>query len=176
MNMIVSRRGLSRGCGIGPPTLGCGSAALWVTHFLALLFRWRSWRELDTICPIRQHMNEVPLLRGPAICGTGKPICLARVFGLAFASLALPLALAQTPTVTPDHTTYYPAEPITIAFANGPGNPLDWIGIYPEGIEPGAQPSTAWFYVGGAQTAGLGLTDGSVKFAGGINSPGDWAV
>lgn len=121
-------------------------------------------------------MNQVPLLLGLADCGKGKPLCSARVLGLALAALALPLALAQTPTVTPNHSTYHPDEPITIAFANGPGNPLDWIGIYPEAIEPGGPPSTAWFYVGGAQTAGLGLTDGSVTFAGGLNLPGEWKV
>ncbi|HOY59260.1 MAG TPA: hypothetical protein PK640_14140, partial [Verrucomicrobiota bacterium] len=121
-------------------------------------------------------MNRVPLLRGLAVCGKGKQLCVARVVGLALVALTLPLAVAQTPTVTPNHSTYHADEPITIAFANGPGNPLDWIGIYPDGVEPGGPPSTAWLYVGGAQTAGLGLTDGSVTFAGGINMAGEWKV
>ena len=63
------------------------------------------------------------------------------------------------------------------AFANGPGNSLDWIGIYPDGIEPDGDPaSTAWLYVGGTQVAGAGLTAGTVTFANGLNLAGDWKV
>lgn len=121
-------------------------------------------------------MNRVPLLHGLAVCGKGKQLCLVRVMGLALAALVLPDALAQTPTVTPNLSTYLADEPITIAFANGPGNPHDWIGLYPDGVEPGGPPSAAWLYVGGTQTAGLGLTDGSVTFAEGLSLPGLWKV
>jgi len=52
-------------------------------------------------------MNRVPLLRGLAVCGKRKQLCFARVLGLAFVALALPLALPQTPTVIPNHGTYH---------------------------------------------------------------------
>ena len=67
-----------------------------------------------------------------------------------------PALLAQTATLRSDHATYLPGEPIAISFANGPGNSLDWIGIYPDGVTPGPG-STAWVYVSGSQTAGAGL-------------------
>ena len=84
-----------------------------------------------------------------------------------------PALLAQTATLRSDHATYLPGEPIAISFANGPGNSLDWIGIYPDGVAPGPG-STAWVYVSGSQTAGAGLKEGKVTFATGLNLAGDW--
>ncbi len=79
-------------------------------------------------------------------------------------------------TVLPQHSAFFPSEPITIAFRDGPGNPLDWIGIYPEGAVPGPQASTVWAYVGGSTTAGAGLTEGSVTFEAGLNLAGTWVA
>jgi PKD repeat protein len=65
-------------------------------------------------------------------------------------------------------------EPITATFSDGPGNPTDWVGIYRPGDTPGAVWSTLWYYVNGSQTAGEGLTDGSVTFADGLMDIGTW--
>ena len=37
---------------------------------------------------------------------------------------------------------YFPGEAISVSFAGGPGNPKDWIGVYPEGVTPGSTGST----------------------------------
>ncbi len=45
----------------------------------------------------------------------------------------------------------YPAgAAIQVTYENGPGNPLDWIGVYKKGEVPGEIASTAWSYVSGA--------------------------
>lgn len=122
---------------------------------------------------MRQNKN---LVTGLALYGRTISHCITRLAVLGISALALAGLLAQSPSVRPDHGTYYPGEPITVAFANGPGNPLDWIGIYPDGVEPGTQPSTAWLYVSGTQQGTVGRADGTVSFANGINLAGDWKV
>ena len=89
--------------------------------------------------------------------------------------LFLATAQAQTPSVTPNHTVYLADEDIGVAFADGPGNAKDWIGVYPAGITPGPG-STIWRYVDNTQTGSLGLQEGAVTFPGGLNTPGDWVV
>ena len=72
------------------------------------------------------------------------------------------------PAVVTDKATYLSGEDITVNFRNGLGNPKDWVGIYkPEGV-PGDVGSTKWSYVSGSTTAGEGLTDGAIIFAGGL--------
>jgi phospholipase C len=81
------------------------------------------------------------------------------------------------PNLTLSKTSYAQGETIVISFANGPGNPKDWIGVYPKGTGP--QPgSTIWGYVGGGgHTATAGLTDGTIMLgAGSENNPGDWPL
>ena len=75
-------------------------------------------------------------------------------------------ARAQTPVVETDHFSYLPQEAIAVSFRNGPGDPQDWIGIYPDGVTPGSVGSTIWQYVPGKE--------GTVTFAGGLNTAGDW--
>lgn len=77
-------------------------------------------------------------------------------------------------TITPDHQHYLPSEPINIAFDGGPGNPTDWIGVYKPGQRPGPVQSTDWRYVGGTQTAGAGLTSGSITLDNGLSGPQPW--
>jgi hypothetical protein len=83
---------------------------------------------------------------------------------------------AQTAAVVTDHANYLPNEPIIASFVNGPGNPLDWVGIYPDGVEPGSVGSTLWLYVGGTQTGSAGLKEGSVTFPTGLALAGDYAA
>ena len=67
-----------------------------------------------------------------------------------------------------DKATYLSGEDITVNFSNGLGNPKDWVGLYrPDGI-PGDVGSLKWSYVSGTSTAGEGLTDGAITFAGGL--------
>jgi hypothetical protein len=100
------------------------------------------------------------------------------VAGLALASMGVTLrATAASPASLPDHDAYYPGEPIVVSFANGPGNPKDWIGIYPTDIPPGSGPnSTAWKYVDDTQGGLTGLREGSVLFPDGLALAGDWAA
>lgn len=117
-------------------------------------------------------MKRLPL-NGPAECGRGWIGWVRRIGGGLLALALTPALLAQTATLKSDHATYLPGEPIAISFANGPGNPLDWIGIYPDGRDPGPG-STAWLYVSGSQTSGAGLKEGKVTFINGLNLAGDW--
>lgn len=96
----------------------------------------------------------------------------AVVSALLFCSFGTALRAAE---VIPDHTTYFELEPITISF-QGPGNRLDWVGIYPVGVVPGTgTASTRWMYVDGTQTGSTGLTEGSVTFTDGLYA-GDWVA
>lgn len=95
---------------------------------------------------------------------------------LALAVLWLPAAQAQAPILVANHASYYPAEDLVFTFANGPGNRLDWIGIYPEGVVPGDVPSTRWFYVDNTDQGNTGLREGTVTFAGGLNLAGPWTA
>jgi hypothetical protein len=71
---------------------------------------------------------------------------------------------------------YFPGEAISVSFTGGPGNPKDWIGIYPEGVTPGSTGSTLWNYVNGTRTAGAGLREGSMTFGQGLNLAGVWTA
>lgn len=92
-------------------------------------------------------------------------------------ALAAPLALrAQTASIETDHHAYFPGEAIRTLFANGPGNRLDWIGIYPEGVTPGGPASTLWRYVDGTGSGSLGLSKGTVSFGAGLSFAGPWTA
>jgi phospholipase C len=69
-------------------------------------------------------------------------------------------------------TSYAVGEPIVVTFSGGSGNPDDWIAVYPKGITP-HQGSTIWSYVGGTQTAGVGLSMGTVTLGPGS---GTWPL
>jgi len=99
-----------------------------------------------------------------------------RLAGLGCAFLFAATACAQSPVLTPNHATYYAGEDVVLTFANGPGNRLDWIGIYPEGTLPGPTPSTRWFYVDNTTQGNVGLREGMVTFAGGMNLAGPWTA
>lgn len=77
-------------------------------------------------------------------------------------------------TMSTSRENYFPLERIDVSFSGGPGNPQDWIGVYPDGVEPGSVGSTLWNYVGGSRTPGAGLTEGSVSFPGGLGLAGVW--
>lgn len=78
--------------------------------------------------------------------------------------------------IVTDHATYVTGEAIKVAFTNGPANPTDWIGIYKEGEIPGKVDSTKYLYVGGGSSAGAGLANGEVTFAGGLTTEGNYVA
>jgi hypothetical protein len=59
----------------------------------------------------------------------------------------------ESPKLTSSKTTYEVGDKIVVTFSGGPGNALDWIGIYKEGQTPDAVISVQYKYVGG-QTLG----------------------
>ena len=77
-------------------------------------------------------------------------------------------SIAEPPGVTIGSEAYLPGQPITIHFANGPGNPKDWIAVYRPDMIPAKVPSLLWAFVNGTQTAGEGHAAGSVTFAAGL--------
>ena len=95
---------------------------------------------------------------------------------LALVMNAAGLARAQSPSVSPPYDAYYPGEDIVFSFANGPGNPKDWIGIYEEGQIPGGPTSTLWAYVDGTQDGNTAKTDGTISFAQGLNAAGNYVA
>ena len=77
-------------------------------------------------------------------------------------------------TVSPNNADYAFNEPITIHFSDGPGNALDWIGIYKSGDPDGSY--LDWYYVNNSQTGGAGISDGSITFAAGLTTAGSYEV
>jgi len=77
---------------------------------------------------------------------------------------AVPFTVVIPPSVAADRPHYAPGEPITVHFNNGPGDPADWISLMPLGETS----SIEWAYVGGSQTVGDGLANGSITFAAGL--------
>ena len=73
------------------------------------------------------------------------------------------------PAVATDKATYLSGEDdCTVTFKNGGGNPTDWVGLYRPDMTPGDDGSLKWAYVSGTSTAGEGLTEGAITFAGGL--------
>ncbi len=85
---------------------------------------------------------------------------------------------AQTPppvSLVTGSEVYAMGEPIEVTFAEGPGNPKDWIGIYRPDMIPGSAAAPAWAYVNGSKTAGKGRTDGTIVFKDEL-PPGSYVV
>ena len=59
---------------------------------------------------------------------------------------------------------YEMGEPISVTFAEGPGNPKDWVGIYRQDMIPGSTAAPAWAYVNGSKKAENGRTGGTLVF------------
>ncbi|HTH47167.1 MAG TPA: hypothetical protein VMB21_06625 [Candidatus Limnocylindria bacterium] len=98
---------------------------------------------------------------------------LARSLAMLAAGFAL--SANADPAVATDHNAYYPGEPITVLFSGGPGNKLDWLGTYPDGVTPGSQNSTVWRYVDNTQGGATPYTDGSVVYPAGLDV-GAWTT
>ena len=77
-------------------------------------------------------------------------------------------SIAEPPSVSVGSEAYLSGETITVHFANGPGNPKDWIAVYRPDMIPAKVPSLLWAFVNGTQIAGEGLVFGSVSFTAGL--------
>jgi hypothetical protein len=78
------------------------------------------------------------------------------------------------PRVRSEARSYRPGAKVAVEFLYGPGNAKDWVGIYRVGGED-ASPLD-WFYVDGTQDGKTGVKSGSLLFAGGFASPGDYEI
>src|SRR5215472_7346578 len=59
-----------------------------------------------------------------------------------------------------------PGAKITVAVANGPGNPTDWVGLYIAGAPDNSTSFLSWVYLNGKQTApSTGVKSGTVTMA-----------
>jgi Ca-activated chloride channel family protein len=78
-------------------------------------------------------------------------------------SATITVAAVGSPTVTPSATTGTVGAPFTATVANGPGHPMDWVGLFATGAPSGN--SLQWQYLNGTQTApATGLTGGTPTF------------
>ena len=84
------------------------------------------------------------------------------------------LTLTLQPSLSTLKPVYATEEQIVVNFSNGPGNRLDWIGLF----LPGATnyEYLDWLYVDGTQIGSTGYTDGSVTFISGLPSTGNYEV
>jgi len=67
---------------------------------------------------------------------------------------------SEIATATTDHPSYAVNAPIDVSFANGPGTPKDYIGIFPAGAVPGETMLVAYLYVQGNATGHVTFTNG----------------
>jgi YVTN family beta-propeller protein len=115
----------------------------------------------------------------PLGAGTWAAYLLASDGYEVLASTTFTVSRGDPSTLSTSKTIYRPGEPIVVSFAQGPGNPTDWVGVYPDGVQPGTVASTVWLYVGGSQTPGSGLRNGTLTLGPGASPtwplpPGRW--
>ncbi|MFO1460542.1 MAG: hypothetical protein U1G08_14170 [Verrucomicrobiota bacterium] len=120
----------------------------------------------------------IPFPGGLSFAGTWKAYLLLNDGYTIAAETTFQVVEAGTPTVHVAKRLYTTDEDITVTFASGPGNALDWIGLYKENEVPGTSgiSSTRYLYVDGTQNGAVALTDGSVKFSGGLTTPGRYVA
>jgi len=72
----------------------------------------------------------------------------------------------SAPSIALSRTTAAVGESVTAAVANGPGNALDWVGLYPVGAPSAPENRLAWQYLNGLFTApSSGVSDATLTFA-----------
>jgi mono/diheme cytochrome c family protein len=69
-----------------------------------------------------------------------------------------------------DKPAYFPGEPIVVRFINGPGNALDWIGLY--AAETDNFQFLNWWYADGPTSGSFGVTNGTITFHAGLTNAG----
>lgn len=81
----------------------------------------------------------------------------------------------QAQTLVTEYPTYFVDEAFNVTFADGPGNPKDWIGVYAEDVVPGSTPATRWDYVDDSRNGAQGLKEGQVNLPG-LSAAGNWTA
>ena len=76
-------------------------------------------------------------------------------------------AKGAEPSLQTGKRSYDRGEAIRVSWADAPGNRNDWLGVFPNGGEPGVDSYVGWTYVG-AEIAGSTLLDGKIN---GVNWP-----
>jgi glucose/arabinose dehydrogenase len=67
------------------------------------------------------------------------------------------------PSITVSTTTATPGQTVTVTVANGPGKPLDWVGLY--NASAANQTPITWVYLNGTKTApATGMTSATLTF------------
>lgn len=92
------------------------------------------------------------------------------------ASSAFRVSTPGDPLVRALQRSYVSGQPIDVMFESGPGNPKDWVGIYPAGATPGATPAIIWQYVDGTQVGTQPRTSGTLHFLPSNWVPGDYVI
>ena len=70
----------------------------------------------------------------------------------------------DAPKVILSKAEYDEGEDVIISFSGGPGNILDWVGIYKVGDIPEVKPSTVWQHVDGTNEGVIGKSTGQLVF------------
>ena len=70
----------------------------------------------------------------------------------------------DVPKVILSKAEYDEGEDVIISFSGGPGNILDWVGIYKVGDIPEVKPSTVWQHVDGTNEGVIGKSTGQLVF------------
>lgn len=85
---------------------------------------------------------------------------------MALTAMAPSRAASGPATLRTDHASYALGENFKVAFTNAPGNPKDWIGIFPAGLaNPEGTIATQWFYVDGTKGGSTAVVNGEVNFS-----------
>src|SRR2546423_2061867 len=92
-------------------------------------------------------------------------IALALFFALVVLFSATPVAIAA-PSIALSATTGAPGTPVTATIANGPGNAMDWVGLYPAGATSALANRLTFQFLNGLQTApASGVSGATLTFA-----------
>ncbi|GAA5123385.1 hypothetical protein JIN84_11315 [Luteolibacter yonseiensis] len=87
---------------------------------------------------------------------------------------------APLPAFTLDKPVYQLGESIKVTWSGRTGpSATDWVGIYPSsmsGVPDGSPASTIWAYMGGTQTAGTPLAEGTFTFTNPGLPKGNWTA
>lgn len=105
-----------------------------------------------------------------------KALRKTRIVLLILLALFVAAEAAWAQTLSLDKTAYISGEGITATFSSGPGNAHDWVGIYPQGIVPGSQSSTAWLYIDGTCNGANGAANGATTFNTGQTCGLEWPL
>ena len=93
-------------------------------------------------------------------------LCILTVLMLIFGALPMGISAETSPSISTKKTEYILSDTVKINFEGTDSK--DWVGVYPDGAEPGGMNSIIWKYAVGT---------GTVSFAASsFGGPGDYAI